>query len=84
MLHANSSDLESVNIWLQMKDQFGSGTTIQACFFTGFLAIQDNGISLILSLETKILEFRRKTLEFRAKILMYVTFKVYSRNKTLC
>ena len=32
----------------------------QACFFTGFAAIQDNGISLILSLEKKLLEFRRK------------------------
>ena len=37
----------------------------QACFFTDFQAIQDNEISLILSLEEKILEFRKEILEFR-------------------
>ena len=43
----------------------------QACFFTGFAAIQDNGISLIMSLEKKSLSLGEKILEFRKKILEF-------------
>ena len=49
----------------------------QACFFTDFPAIQDNGISLILSLEEKSLSLGRKSLslekiqKFMAKILRF-------------
>ena len=44
---------------------------MQACFFTDFPAIQDNGISLNLKFRKQILEFRRKILEFRRKILEF-------------
>ena len=37
----------------------------QACLFTDFAAIQDNGISLILSLEKKSLSLGGKSLSFR-------------------
>ena len=52
----------------------------QACFFTDFPAIQDNGVSLILSLEEKCLSLGRKSLslekkiqEFMPKILQFMT-----------
>ena len=38
---------------------------VQACFFTDFAAIQDNGISLIMSLEKKSLSLGRKFLSLR-------------------
>ena len=39
----------------------------QACFFTDFPAIQDNGVSLILSLEEKSLSLGRKSLSLEKK-----------------
>ena len=39
----------------------------QAVFFTDFPAIQDNGISLILSLENKSLSLGRKSLSLGQK-----------------
>ena len=44
-------------------------TVKQACFFTGFPAIQDNGISLILSLEVKSLSLGEKSLSLGEKSL---------------
>ena len=41
----------------------------QACFFTDFQAIQDNGISLILSLEEKSLSLLRKYFSLGKKFL---------------
>ena len=41
----------------------------QACFFTDFPAIQDNGISLILSLENKSLSLGEKSLSLGEKPL---------------
>ena len=41
----------------------------QACFFIGFPAIQDNGISLILSLEVKSLSLGEKSLSLGEKSL---------------
>ena len=43
----------------------------QACFFTDFPAIQDNGISLILSLEEKSLSLGRKSLSLEKNTGVY-------------
>ena len=41
----------------------------QACFFTDFAAIQDNGISLILSLEKTSLSLGENSLSLGGKFL---------------
>ena len=43
----------------------------QACFFTDFPAIQDNGVSLILSLEEKSLRLGRKSLSLEKNTGVY-------------
>ena len=41
---------------------------MQACFFTDFPAIQDNGISLILNLENKSLSLDEKSLNWEKSL----------------
>ena len=43
----------------------------QACFFTDFAAIQDNGISLILSLEKTSLSLGENSLSLGGKFLSF-------------
>ena len=49
----------------------GKESLRQACFFTDFPAIQDNGISLILSLEEKSLSLGRKSLSLEKNTGVY-------------
>ena len=42
MTRTGTGPLQNDNTYMEL---------VQACFFTGFAAIQDNGISLIMSLE---------------------------------
>ena len=44
---------------------------LQACFFTDFTAIQDNGISLILSLEKNFLSLGENSLSLGGKSLSF-------------
>ena len=55
----------------------------QACFFTDFAAIQDNGISLILSLEKKSLSLGENSLSLGGKSLSFRKSTWVLRKNTL-
>ena len=84
MILANTLANLRVSVFFESSYLLLSRDYSRLVFFTGFAAIQDNGISLIVSLKKclslggkslslgeKILEFKKKVPEFLGKYLSY-------------